>query len=138
MRISDWSSDVCSSDLSWFMTREQKDKVGPYSYNGAHSPAAAWQSIADGVADFLVLEHAPHTREDVEPGWQDTFSVPLGMTGAQEFVPLLLNAVNEGRLTLHQVADHAAERPARTIGLVAGRGVVKIGHDATLTGENGR
>src|SRR3546814_16613152 len=82
---------------SMFMTREQKDKVGPYSYNWAHSPAAAWQSIADGVADFLVLEHAPHTREDVEPGWQDTFSVPLGMTGAQAFVPLLLNEVNAGR-----------------------------------------
>src|SRR3546814_1081589 len=25
---------------SMFMTREQKDKVGPYSYNWAHSPAA--------------------------------------------------------------------------------------------------
>src|SRR3546814_6881989 len=49
---------------SMFMTREQKDKVGPYSYNWAHSPAAAWQSIADGVADFLVLERSEeHTSE---------------------------------------------------------------------------
>src|SRR3546814_18329282 len=55
------------------------------------------------------------------------------MTGAQEFVPLLLNAVNEGRLTLHQVADHAAERPARTFGMFPRKGVVQIGADADLT-----
>src|SRR3546814_18000052 len=61
---------------SMFMTREQKDKVGHYSYNWAHSPEAAWQSIADGVADFLVLEHAPPTREDVAAGGQDPFPVP--------------------------------------------------------------
>lgn len=118
---------------SMFMTREQKDKIGPFTYNWAHSPEEAWQSLANGVADFLVLEHAPHTREDVEPGWRDTFSVPLGMTGAQEFVPLLLNAVNEGRLNLHQVADHAAERPARTFGLFPRKGVIQVGADADLT-----
>src|SRR3546814_12245954 len=55
------------------------------------------------------------------------------MTGAQEFVPLLLNAVNEGRLTLHQVADHAAERPARTFGMFPRKGVVQIGADADQT-----
>src|SRR3546814_20395905 len=63
---------------SMFMTREQKDKVGPYSYNWAHSPAAAWQSIADGVADSLVPEPAPHTREDVTPGRQDRTRVVKG------------------------------------------------------------
>src|SRR3546814_12206396 len=115
-----------------FMTREQKDKVGPYSYNWAHSPAAAWQSIADGVADFLVLEHAPHTREDVEPGWQDTFSVPLRMTGAQEFVHLPLYAAKEGRLTLPQVADPAAERPARPSGMFTRKGDVQLGADPNL------
>ncbi len=118
---------------SMFMTREQMEKVGPFTYSWGHSPEAAWQSIADGVADFLVLEHAPHSLEDVEPGWQDNFSVPLGMTGAQEFVPLLLNAVNEGKLTLHQVARHVAEQPARTFGIYPRKGVIQIGSDADFT-----
>lgn len=118
---------------SIFMTREQMEKVGPFTYNWAHSPAAAWKSIADGVSDFIVLEHAPHTREDVEPGWEDTFSVPLGMTGAQEFVPLMLNAVNEGHMTLQQVALHAAEQPARTFGIYPEKGVIQVGSDADFT-----
>jgi dihydroorotase len=118
---------------SIFMTREQMQKVGPYTYNWGHSPEAAWDSIRQGVSDFLVLEHAPHTREDVEPGWQDTFSVPLGMTGAQEFVPLLLNAVNEGHLTLHQVAKHVAEQPARTFGIYPRKGAIQVGTDADFT-----
>src|SRR3546814_18041676 len=62
---------------SMFMTREQKDKVGPYSYNWAHSPAAAWQSIADGVADFLVLEHAPDRKSGVS-GKSGAVRVELG------------------------------------------------------------
>jgi dihydroorotase-like cyclic amidohydrolase len=131
----DLGQDVTSEleCASMFMTRDQMEKVGPYTYNWGHSPEAAWESIANGVADFLVLEHAPHTRDDVEPGWKDTFSVPLGMTGAQEFVPLLMNAVNEGRLSLNQVARHVAEQPARTFGIFPRKGIVQVGSDADLT-----
>lgn len=118
---------------SMLMSAEQKDKVGPYAYNWAHSPKEAWQSLADGTSDFLVLEHAPHTREDVEPGWKDNFSVPLGQTGAQEMVPLMLNAVSEGRLSLHQVADHASERPAKTFGIFPRKGAILPGSDGDLT-----
>jgi dihydroorotase (multifunctional complex type) len=118
---------------SMFMTREQMEKVGPYTYNWGHSPEEAWKSVRTGVADILVLEHAPHTREDVEPGWQDTFSIPLGMTGAQEFVPLLLDAVNKGRVTLNDVARFTAEQPARIFGLFPRKGAIQVGSDADVT-----
>ena len=118
---------------SMFMTREQMEKVGPYTYNWGHSPEEAWKSVCTGVADILVLEHAPHTREDVEPGWQDTFSIPLGMTGAQEFVPLLMDAVNKGRLTLNDVARFTAEQPARIFGLFPRKGAIQVGSDADFT-----
>jgi dihydroorotase len=118
---------------SMFMTRAQMEKVGPFVYSWAHSPADAWNSVKSGVTDILVLEHAPHTREDVEPGWTDTFSVPLGMTGAQEFVPLVLDAVNKGQLTLSDVVRYTAGQPARTFGVFPRKGVIQVGADADFT-----
>jgi dihydroorotase-like cyclic amidohydrolase len=115
------------------MTREQMEKVGPRTYNWAHNPELGWTALERGIADFIVLEHAPHTVEDVDPGWTDMFSVPLGMTGAQEFVPLLLNEVNRGRLTLNDVARFAAEAPARRFGIFPRKGVIQPGADADLT-----
>ena len=61
------------------------------------------------------------------------FSVPLGMTGAQEFVPLMMNAVNQGKLTLNQIARKAAEQPARTFGIYPKKGVIQVGSDADFT-----
>jgi dihydroorotase len=55
------------------------------------------------------------------------------MTGAQEFVPLLLNAVNQGHLTLNEVAKHVAEQPARTFGIYPRKGTIQVGSDADFT-----
>lgn len=118
---------------SMCMTREQVEKIGPYTYGWAHSPEPGWDAVHEGIADHLVLEHAPHTRDDVEPGWTDMFSVPLGMTGAQEFVPMMLDCVHKGRLTLHDVARLAAEQPARTYGIYPQKGVIQVGADADFT-----
>lgn len=118
---------------SMFMTREQMRKVGPNSYNWAHSPDDGWNSIESGVADVIVLEHAPHTFEETKPGWEDMFSIPLGMTGAQEFVPMMLNAVHNGKLTLSKIATLAAERPARLYGQYPKKGVIQVGSDADFT-----
>jgi dihydroorotase len=116
-----------------FMTRQQMEKVGPRTYNWGYNPEAGWGTINSGVADFIVLEHAPHTTEDVDPGWKDMFSVPLGMTGAQEFVPMMLDAVNKGRLTLHDVSRLASEAPARRFGIYPRKGTIQIGSDADFS-----
>ena len=115
------------------MDRAQAEKVGPYTYLWAHSPEAAWEALGGGVADVLQLEHAPHTREEVEPGWRDNFSIPLGVTGVQEFVPLLLTQVNAGRLTLEDVARFCSENPARVFGQFPRKGAIRVGSDGDLT-----
>jgi dihydroorotase len=116
-----------------FMTGEQMTKIGPGTYNWGYNPEAGWETIRNGVADFIVLEHAPHTWEEVQPGWQDMFSIPLGMTGAQEFVPMMLNAVSEGKLTLNTIAKLAAEAPARRFGIYPRKGTIQVGADADFT-----
>lgn len=116
-----------------FMNRKQADKVGPNAYLWAYNPEAHWKALREGSADMLVGEHAPHTFEETEPGWEDNFSVPLGITGAQEFIPLVLNAVNEGRLTLEDVARLCARVPAQRFGLFPRKGHISVGADADFT-----
>lgn len=116
-----------------FMTRAQADKVGPNAYLWAYDPGTHWQSVKDGTADMLVGEHAPHTFEETKGGWQDNFSVPLGITGAQEFIPLVLSAVNAGHLSLADVARLCAEAPARRFGQYPTKGQIAAGSDADFT-----
>jgi dihydroorotase len=82
---------------------------------------------------MLVGEHAPHTFEETQPGWKDNFSVPLGITGAQEFIPLVLDAVNDGRLSLEDVARLCALAPAQRFGLHPRKGAIDVGADADFT-----
>jgi len=116
-----------------FMTREQAAKVGPMAYLWAYEPERHWEALGRGVADMLVGEHAPHTWDEVQPGWTDAYSVPLGITGAQEFIPLVLTAVNQGRLTLADVAKYCSENPARRFGLFPRKGTLAVGADADVT-----
>ncbi len=116
-----------------FMTREQAEKVGPGTYSFAYAPEEHWRAVYDGTAEMLVGEHAPHTLQEISPGWQDAFSVPLGVTGAQEFIPLVLNAVNEGKLNLNDVARLCAEAPAKRFGQYPKKGRIQIGADADFT-----
>jgi dihydroorotase-like cyclic amidohydrolase len=116
-----------------FMSREQAEKIGPFTYLWAHSPQAAWQALLDGTSDTVVVEHAPHARDEVEPGWEDNFSVPLGITGVQEFLPLMLTAVNEGRLSMEDLVRLTSENPAKIFGLYPRKGTLTPGADGDLT-----
>jgi dihydroorotase-like cyclic amidohydrolase len=118
---------------SLFMTKEQAEKVGPNAYLWACHPEENWSAVKSGVADMIVGEHAPHTVEETKPGWEDMFTVPLGITGAQEFIPLLLNAVNEGKLSLEDVARLCAKAPAERFGQYPKKGQISVGADADFT-----
>jgi dihydroorotase len=54
------------------------------------------------------------------------------MPGVQTLVPLMLNAVNAGRLTLQRLVDLTSHGPARVYG-IAGKGRIAGGYDADLT-----
>lgn len=115
------------------MNKKQAEKIGPFTYLWAYNPQPGWQAINKGVADTLTIEHAPHSKAEVEPGWQDNFSVPLGITGVQEFVSLMLNQVNKKMLRLEDFVRLSAENPAKIYGLYPKKGVIQIGSDADFT-----
>ena len=54
------------------------------------------------------------------------------MPGVQTLVPVMLNHVNEGRLTLEQFMNFVCENPVRIFG-IKDKGFIKMGFDADFT-----
>lgn len=131
----DLGQDVTSElDMaSMVNTDERVARIGPKSCFTNSFPEESWKSLHNGVSDIWVLEHAPHTSDEVEPGWQDMFSVPLGGTGAQEFVSVALTQVNAGKLTLNKFVELCSENPAKLFNMYPRKGSVDVGSDADIT-----
>jgi dihydroorotase len=91
--------------------------------------AALWDALAQGVADTIGSDHAPHSLDAKGRPYPAS---PSGMPGVQTLVPLLLDAVNAGRLTLQRFADLTSAGPARVFDIV-GKGRIAAGYDADLT-----
>lgn len=88
-----------------------------------------WDALAQGIVDTVGSDHAPHLLEDKAKPYPAS---PSGMPGVQTLVPLLLNAVSEGRLSLPRFVDLTSHGPARVHG-IAGKGRIADGFDADLT-----
>jgi len=90
---------------------------------------ALWQAIREGVVDVIGSDHAPHTREEKAKPYPQS---PSGMTGVQTLLPLMLDHVHTGRLSLQRLVDLTSAGPARIFG-IAGKGRIAVGYDADLT-----
>jgi dihydroorotase len=96
---------------------------------GAEHQAGLWRGIVQGVADVLGSDHAPHTLEEKARIYPAS---PSGMPGVQTLVPVMLNHVAHGRLTLERFVDLTSAGAQRVFG-IAGKGRMARGWDADLT-----
>ena len=119
--------------LPFVMDKKKAEKYGPYVVPWGKDPKIAWDWIRKGWVDVALIEHAPHTIEETEPGWKDMWDIPLGLLGAQEFLPMMLTNVNQGNLSIHDLVRVTSENPAKIFGLYPQKGAIQIGSDADLT-----
>ncbi|MGV3633012.1 MAG: dihydroorotase [Pseudorhodoplanes sp.] len=103
-------------------------QMNPPVRDAAHK-AGIWYGLEQGVVDVLGSDHAPHTLEEKSKSYPAT---PSGMTGVQTLVPLMLDHVNAGRLSLLRFVDLTSAGPARLFGM-ARKGRIAVGYDAALT-----
>ncbi len=96
---------------------------------GAEHREGVWRGLAQGVIDVLGSDHAPHTLEEKARPYPQS---PSGMTGVQTLVPIMLDHVAAGRLTLSRFVDLTSAGPARIFGIV-GKGRIAAGYDADFT-----
>lgn len=104
-------------------------KVNP-PLRSAEDVAAIRQGLQDGTIDCIVTDHAPHTKEDKETGFD---TAPFGMIGLETSVGLTMTElVHTKVLTLEQMADRMSAAPARVAGLEK-KGKIIEGFAADIT-----
>jgi dihydroorotase len=105
-----------------------KLQMNPPVRDKAHR-TALWAAINSGLVDVLGSDHAPHLLgEKAKPYPQS----PSGMTGVQTLVPIMLNHVNQGHLSLERFVDLTSHGPQRIFN-IAGKGRIAEGYDADFT-----
>ena len=105
-----------------------KLQMNPPVRDAAHR-GRIWAGVEQGIADILGSDHAPHTLEEKAKAYPAS---PSGMTGVQTLVPIMLDHVAAGRLSLERFVDMTSAGPARLF-QIAGKGRVAVGYDADLT-----
>ena len=111
------------------------ERLGSYAlsyYVAPHHAAAVYDGFRDGTVDIMATDHAPHLREEKEPGWTDGWKAHTGTPSEQFYLSLLMTDVAAGKISLERVADATATRPARLFGLYPRKGAIRPGSDADI------
>ncbi len=111
------------------------ERLGSYAlsyYVQPHHSEAVYAAFLDGTVDIMATDHAPHLREEKEPGWTDGWKAHTGTPSEQFYLSLLLTDVAAGKITLQRVADATATRPAKLFGLYPQKGAIRVGADADI------
>jgi dihydroorotase-like cyclic amidohydrolase len=129
--------DVSAETNHWTLflgSMEDIDQQGPYVLSywvPPHHQAAVWEALETGVIDMLASDHAPHTREEKEIGWKDAWAAHTGTPGIQYQLPLMIDAMHRGKISLVRLVDALSTAPARVFGLEQ-KGRLAPGSDADI------
>ena len=88
-----------------------------------------WYAVKNNLNDTIGSDHAPHLKVNKEKEYPHS---PSGMPGVQTLMPVMLNHVNEGKLSLTQLIDLVCENPVKIFG-IKNKGFIKEGYDADFT-----
>lgn len=89
-----------------------------------------WVGVRKTMVDCIASDHAPHTLEEKSIG--NIWSIKTGFPGLETLLPLMLDCVNRGWLSLSKLVELTSQNPAK-IFRIAGRGSIEIGYWADLT-----
>ena len=110
------------------------DKLGTYAQmnpplRGKEHYDRLWTAIKNNIVDVLGSDHAPHLKANKDKEYPNS---PSGMPGVQTIFPVMIDHVNNGKLTLNQLINLMCENPCRIFG-IKNKGFIKEGFDADLT-----
>ena len=88
-----------------------------------------WTAVKNSVVDVLGSDHAPHSKEDKKKKYPAS---PSGMPGVQTILPIMLNHVNNEKLSLEHLIKLMCENPCKIFGIKK-KGYIKEEFDADLT-----
>lgn len=93
---------------------------------------ALWRYVNDGTVDFLGSDHGPYSLAEKEKGLDNIFDASPGMPGIDLHLPLMLDAVSRGLLSLERLVELMCAGPARCFGIYPQKGNLAPGADADM------
>lgn len=122
----------------FYLTREDVEEDAPYTM---FTPPARtesdrdelWDRLAAGEIDMINADHAPSTKEQKATGEDNVFEAPFGIPGVETVLPLMLNGVSEGKVSLERIVEVFASNPAKILDLYPRKGSLQVGADADVT-----
>ncbi|MEM8875426.1 MAG: dihydroorotase [Planctomycetota bacterium] len=125
------TAEVCPHHLLFNV--DDYDRLGSLvqmnpSVKTADDNAGLWKALADGTIQVIATDHAPHRLDEKEHPYPAS---PSGLPAVENMLALMLDAVNQDKLTIEQLADRMADAPARVWDIV-GKGRIADGYDADV------
>lgn len=117
------------------LTKDDFKRVGPMikgypPVRDKEDQDRLWDGLRKGTISHVCSDHAPHTAEEKN---DSLFKIPSGMCGLETLVPLMADAVNNGKMTENDLARVLSETPATLFGLDYCKGYLRPGMDADIT-----
>ncbi len=127
------SSEVTPQHL-FFHSPDCYNKLGSFSQmnppiRSLEHNVGLWEGVKNKVIDVVGSDHAPHTVDEKRRKYPEC---PSGMTGVQTLVPVMLDFVNQQKLSINDFVRLTSYNPARLFG-VKNKGMIKQGFDADFT-----
>jgi len=118
-------------------TRETMKERGPYAkvdppLRTKDDQIRLWEGLNNGTIDVLASDHAPYTKEEKEKGWDNIFDAPSGGVVIETTLPLMLDAVNNDKISLERLVEVFSTNPAQINGLYPKKGDILVGSDADV------
>ena len=120
-----------------FKTEADLKKLGPFAkcnppLRSQTNRDGLWKYINDGTIDIIGSDHAPYLLEEKEKGLNNIFNAPAGFPGIEMRLPLMINAVLEGKLNFSRCIELLSENPAKIFNMYPQKGLIEVGSDADL------
>ncbi len=115
------------------------DKFGPYAkcnppLRSKEDVEKLWGYVADGTIDYIGSDHAPFIKDEKEIGMtQGIWKAYSGMPAIEVMLPMMLNEVNQGKLTLERLVELMSEDFCRIFKLYPKKGCIAPGSDGDFT-----
>ena len=88
-----------------------------------------WYAVKNNYNDTIGSDHAPHLKVNKDKKYPNS---PSGMPGVQTLMPVMLNHVNNRKLSLNQLITLVCENPVKIFG-IKNKGYIKKDFDADFT-----
>ena len=112
------------------------DRMGPYAkcnppLRSKSDVEKLWSYLLDGTISYIGSDHAPFIKEEKEIGKREgIWRAYSGMPAIECALPIMLDHVAKGHLSLAKLCQIMAENVSKEFGLFPQKGVISLGSDA--------